>query len=54
VYIYGLSEAKEGVPTLKYFVGYMNSITRLKLELMVYIRTSGVIILHTEKILRLL
>jgi hypothetical protein len=49
VCIYGLSEAKEGVPTLMDFVGYMNSITRLKLELMNYIRISGVTILRTEK-----
>jgi hypothetical protein len=34
VYIWAL-QAKEGVPTLKDFGGYMNSITRLRLELMV-------------------
>jgi hypothetical protein len=54
VYIYGLSEAKEGVPMLKDFARYMNSITRQTLELMDYLRTSSVTILHTEKTLRLL
>jgi hypothetical protein len=42
------------VITLKDFVGYMNSITRLRLELMDYVRASGVTTLHTEKILRFL
>jgi hypothetical protein len=54
VYIYRFSEAKEGVPMLKDFAGYMNSTTRLRLELMDCIRTSGVTILRTKKILRLL
>jgi hypothetical protein len=42
------------VPTLKDFAGYMNFVIRLMLELMVCIKTSGVTILHTEKILKLL
>jgi hypothetical protein len=38
----------------KDFAEYMNSITRLRLGLMDCIRTSGVTILHTKRILRLL
>jgi hypothetical protein len=36
---------------VKDFAEYMNSITRLRLGLMNYIRTLGVTILHTERIL---
>jgi hypothetical protein len=42
------------VPMLKDFVGYMNSITRLKQEQMDCIKTLDDTILHTERILRLL
>jgi hypothetical protein len=54
VCIYGLSEAKGRVPTLKDFAGCMNSTTRLRLELMDYIRTSNFTNLHTGKIPKLL
>jgi hypothetical protein len=54
VYIYGLSEAKGRVPTLKDFAGCMNSSTRLRLELMDYIRTSYVTILRIRKMPKLL
>jgi hypothetical protein len=54
VCIYGLSEAKGRVPTLKDFARCMNSTTRLRLELMDYIRTSNITILRTRKISKLL
>jgi hypothetical protein len=54
VYIYGLSKAKERVPTLKGSAGCTNSTIRQRLELTGYTRTSDATILHTERIPKLL
>jgi hypothetical protein len=49
---YGLSEAKEKVQMPKGFVVCTNSTIKRRLEPMVFTRTSGAIILHTERIPR--